>query len=267
MSGYLKRALADGDSPAGNWISIGHPSLSEVSTELGFDFVLVDTEHTTMSLETVENHVRAVDAADGPADAVIRVPSNDPIRIKRVLDTGAAGVMVPMVESADEAERIAEAVRYPPDGNRGIAGGRASRYGLEFQEYVENANDSVVTIAQIETRAGIQNAGEIARVDGVDALFVGPADMSAALDVFAEWEADELTDAIERVVAVAEETDTPVGTLTVDQSDISERVDQGFDFLIVGKDMSLFAAAATDAKETYESALGELSPSIPSEDD
>jgi len=143
MSGCLKRVLADGDCPAGNWISIGHPSLSEVSTEPGFDFVLVDTEHTTMSLETVENHVRAVDAADGPADAVIRVPSNGPTRIKRVLDTGAAGVTV---GPADEAERTAEAVRYPPDGNRGIAGGHASRYGLEFRECVENANDSVGTI-------------------------------------------------------------------------------------------------------------------------
>jgi len=267
MSGHLKRALENGDSPAGNWISIGHPSLSEVSTELGFDFVLVDTEHTTMGLETVENHVRAVDAADGSAEAVVRVPSNDEVRIKRVLDTGAAGVMVPMVESADEAERIAEAVRYPPDGIRGIAGGRASRYGLEFQDYVRSANDSVVTIAQVETRAGIQNVGEIARVDGVDALFVGPADMSASLDVFAEWEAKALDDAIERVVAAGAETDTPVGTLTVDQSDIDERVRQGFDFLIVGKDMSLFASAANGAKETYESALADVSPSLPSEND
>jgi 2-dehydro-3-deoxyglucarate aldolase/4-hydroxy-2-oxoheptanedioate aldolase len=267
MSDHLKRALENDDNPAGNWISIGHPSLSEVSAELGFDFLLVDTEHTTMSLETVENHVRAVDAADGKTDAVIRVPSNDPIRIKRVLDTGAAGVMVPMVESADEAEQIAEAVQYPPDGIRGIASGRASRYGLEFQKYVENANDDVVTIAQIETRVGLQNVGEIARVDGIDALFVGPADMSAALDVFAEWEAQELNDAIERVVAVGEETNTPVGTLTVDQSTIEERVEQSFDFLIVGKDMSLFASAAGEAKDTYEAAVSEVSTSIATEED
>ena len=186
MSGQLKEALARFEQPTGNWISIGHPSVTEVSAELGFDFVLVDTEHTTMSLETVENHVRAVDAAAGKTEAVVRVPSSDIVRVKRILDTGAVGVMVPMVESADEAERIVEAVRYPPEGVRGIAGGRASQYGLDMEEYVATANDSVVTIVQIETRAGLQNVGEIADVDGIDAVFVGPADLSGALDVFGD---------------------------------------------------------------------------------
>lgn len=268
MSDQLKRALAGFEHPAGNWISIGHPSVSEVSAELGFDFVLVDTEHTTMSLETVESHVRAVDAADGQTDAVIRVPSDDIVRVKRVLDTGAAGVMVPMVESADEAERIVEAVRYPPDGIRGIAGGRASRYGLNMEEYVAAANDSVVTIAQIETREGLQNVGEIAAVDGIDALFVGPADLSGALDVFGEWDSNRLSDAMNRVVRTAHEANVPVGTLTVDSSTIAPRVEQGFDFLIVGKDLSSFASAARKAKRTYESALADAneSPSPPVED-
>lgn len=268
MSDRLKRALTGFDHPAGNWISIGHPSVTEVSAELGFDFVLIDTEHTTMSLETVESHVRAVDAAEREADAVVRVPSDDIDRVKRILDIGAAGVMVPMVESADEADRIVEAARYPPEGVRGIAGGRASRYGLDMEEYVATANDSVVTIAQIETRAGLQNVGQIAAVDGIDALFVGPADLSGALDVFGEWDSNRLSDAMDRVVQTAHEANVPVGTLTVDSSTIESRVEQGFDFLIVGKDLSLFASAARKAKRTYESALAdaEESPSPPIED-
>lgn len=257
MSGQLKEALARFEQPTGNWISIGHPSVTEVSAELGFDFVLVDTEHTTMSLETVENHVRAVDAAAGKTEAVVRVPSSDIVRVKRILDTGAVGVMVPMVESADEAERIVEAVRYPPEGVRGIAGGRASQYGLDMEEYVATANDSVVTIVQIETRAGLQNVGEIADVDGIDAVFVGPADLSGALDVFGDQNSKRLSDAMNRVVRTAHEVGVPVGTLTVDPSTIEPRVEQGFDFLIVGKDLSSFASAAREAKQTYESALAD----------
>ena len=173
-----------------------------MSASLGFDFLLIDTEHTTMSLETVENMVRAADAADGEAPTVVRVPWNDPVRIKRVLDIGVDGVMVPMVESADEARELVSATRYPPEGKRGIAAGRAADYGLHFEEYVRNADGSILTVVQIETETGLANVDEIAAVDGVDALFVGPADLSGSLGVFAQWESDRLADAIDDVVEI-----------------------------------------------------------------
>lgn len=257
MTDNLKRALESREHPVGTWISVGHPAIVEVNAALGYDFVLIDTEHTSMSLETVENLARAVEASDSTTEAIVRIPEGDPTRIKRVLDIGIAGVMIPMVESAAEARRLVEAGRYPPDGIRGIAGGRAATYGLDLPEYVREANGSILTIVQIETQAGIENVEEIAAVDGVDALFVGPADLSGALDVFAQWEDDELSDAIDRVLQAGENHDTAVGTLTVDPERIAGRVDDGFDYLIVGKDTAHLASSSRNAKSRYEQAVAD----------
>jgi 2-keto-3-deoxy-L-rhamnonate aldolase RhmA len=210
-----------------------------------------------MSLETVENMVRAADAAKGETPTVVRVPWNDPVRVKRVLDIGVDGVMVPMVETADEASELVSATRYPPEGKRGIAAGRAADYGLHFEEYVHKADGSILTIVQIETEAGLANVDEIAAVNGVDALFVGPADLSGSLGVFGEWESDRLVDAIEDVVAAAREADTPVGTLTLERTDITVRIEQGFDFLIVGKDTATLVAANREALAEYDRARKE----------
>jgi len=255
MSDSLIRQLRDDTRPVGTWISIGDPSVAEMSASLGFDFLLVDTEHTTMSLETVENIVRAIDAADSGTETVVRVPWNDPVRIKRVLDIGVDGVMVPMVETAREARDLVEATQYPPEGIRGIAAGRAADYGLHFEEYVRNANGSILTIVQIETETGLENVGNIAAVEGIDALFVGPADLSGSLGVFGEWDSERFVNAIDEVITTGIDSDTPVGTLTLETNDIPVRLDQGFDFLIIGKDIATLAAANRDALEEYERML------------
>jgi 2-dehydro-3-deoxyglucarate aldolase/4-hydroxy-2-oxoheptanedioate aldolase len=252
MNRGLKSAFERGDDPLGTWLSIGHPVVAEVSALGGFDFLLLDTEHTSMSLETVENMVRAVEATEGRTEMVVRVPANDPVRIKRVLDIGAPGIMVPMIESAADARAFVEATRYPPDGVRGIATGRATAYGREFLSYVAEANDRLLRIVQIENRAGLSNAEEIAAVDGVDALFVGPADLSGALGVFAEWDADDLTAAMERVVDAGRTAGVPVGTLTVDPDDIEMRLDQGFDFLVVGKDTASLLGTHEQLRARYD---------------
>jgi 2-dehydro-3-deoxyglucarate aldolase/4-hydroxy-2-oxoheptanedioate aldolase len=250
----LKQKFEDGRNVVSAWLSIGHPAVAEVTAAQGFDFVLIDTEHTSMSLETVENMSRGVDASDGETEAIVRVPSTDPVQIKRVLDIGVAGVMVPMVETAAEAREIVEATRYPPEGIRGIASGRATEYGDDFQEYVKSANDSIVTIVQIESERGLGNAADIAAVDGIDAVFVGPADLSANLGIFAEWENDQLIDAIETVIQAGDRADVPVGTLVIDSDDITMRVEQGFDFLIVGKDTNHLATANASIRQQYEAA-------------
>ncbi|ELZ27970.1 4-hydroxy-2-oxovalerate aldolase [Halogeometricum pallidum JCM 14848] len=250
----LKQRFASESDVVGAWLSIGHPTVAEVTASQGFDFVLVDTEHTPLGLETVENMSRGVDAVEGETETVVRVPSADPVRIKRVLDIGVAGIMVPMVETASDARQVVEATRYPPNGIRGVASGRAAEYGDEFKQYVESADDSITVVVQIETQTGLDNAADIAAVDGVDAVFVGPADLSANLGVFAEWENDRLNEAIDRVVAAGERTDVPVGTFVVDPDDIEMRVDQGFDYLIVGKDTSHLSSANEAVRERYEAA-------------
>ncbi|SEH42102.1 2-dehydro-3-deoxyglucarate aldolase/4-hydroxy-2-oxoheptanedioate aldolase [Halopenitus malekzadehii] len=251
----LKQRFQTEPNLAGAWLSIGHPTVAEVTATHGFDFVLIDTEHTPLTLETVENMSRAVDAADGDTETLVRVPSDDPVRIKRVLDIGVAGIMVPRVETAAAARDVIDAVRYPPEGMRGVASGRAATYGDDFQQYVETADEEITTVVQIETPTGLENVREIAAVEGIDAVFVGPADLSANLGIFAEWENDRLDAAIDQVVTAGAAADIPVGTLVVNPDDIEMRVQQDFDFLIVGKDTSHLSAANDRIRSRYEDAV------------
>ncbi|QRV17676.1 aldolase (plasmid) [Haloterrigena salifodinae] len=262
----LKQKFHTETDIAGAWLSIGHPTVAEVTATEGFDFVLIDTEHTPLTLETVENMSRAVDGADGETETLVRVPSNDPVRIKRVLDIGVAGIMVPMIETADEARDVVDAVTYPPNGIRGVASGRASAYGDDFQEYVETANESIATVVQIETQTGLDNAREIAAVDGIDAVFVGPADLSANLGIFGEWENDRFDDAIERVVSASDAADVPVGTFVVDPGDIEMRVEQDFDFLIVGKDTNHLSSGNEQIRRRYAETVSQQAAPSMSED-
>ncbi|WP_158059183.1 HpcH/HpaI aldolase family protein [Halorussus halophilus] len=250
----LKRRLDDGDSVVGQWLAIGHPTVAERCAPHA-DFVVVDTEHTPTTLESVTNVVRAAEATAGETASLARVADNDPVRIKRVLDTGVSGVLVPMVESAEQAREAVEAVRYPPDGVRGIAGSRANEYGDAIDAAVESAGTELTTIVQIETERAVDTAAEIAAVEGVDALLVGPADLSGNLGVFGEHESEVFTQAIESVLAGASDAGTPVGTLATDDAEIQLWADYGFDFQIVGTDIGYLGAGAEQAKETYEDVM------------
>lgn len=246
--------LRAGDPLAAGWVSIGHPRVAEITALAGYDFVIVDVEHSPMTLETVDDIARAVERRGMPA--VVRVPWNDPVELKRVLDIGVAGVMVPMVETVEEAERAVEAMRYPPDGIRGVAGSRATNYGLEFAEYVESAGDALVTILQVETVEGVQNAGAISAVDGVDSLFVGPSDLSTSLGVPGDWQDGAVLDAIDRVLR---DSEVPVGTIGVNDEDIVRWVERGFDWVIAGVDSRSLLATAQSAVESFERAAARRS--------
>lgn len=256
MSERLKTAFRTNRYLSATWLSVGSPTIAEVSAAAPFDFVLVDTEHTTTTLETVENVHRAIEAAPGDTGSVVRVPWNDPVYLKRVLDVGVSGVMVPMIDTVEEAESLVDSLRYPPEGSRGIASGRASGYGSDFRSYVERASETFVTIAQIETLEGLENVEGIAAVEGIDALFAGPADLSGALGCFGEWESERFLEAMDRVIAAGNAADVPVGTLTVEPEDAPERVEQGFDFQIIGKDTTSLREANERALDLYDRATG-----------
>ncbi|WP_423746208.1 aldolase/citrate lyase family protein (plasmid) [Haladaptatus sp. SPP-AMP-3] len=249
----LPTAIRAGDAAVGSWISIGHPAVAEMCAELGFDFVVIDAEHTAMSFETVETLARAVDAASGTTEPLVRVADDDPARLKRVLDTGVSGVIVPMVETGAQARGIADATRYPPDGTRGVAGSRASRYGRNLADYFERANDERLVVAQIETESGVENADDIAAVDGIDALFVGPADLSASLGRFGDT--GSLDTEISAVLDAAHDADVPVGSIALDPEDVERWVVVGFDFQVVGIDTDYLLDGASRAKRTYEDAV------------
>lgn len=231
------------------------PGDSRSGRESGFDFVLIDTEHTAMSLETVAQLVRAAAASLGELGVIVRPAWNDLVQIKRILDIGIDGIIVPMIDTPDAATELVRAMRYPPDGHRGVASGRAAGYGQNFVDYVAEEHRSLLTIAQIETPTGVEHAADIAAVDGINALFVGPADLSASLGVFAEWDAPELTDAMARTIEAGADSDTPVGTLTVREADVKDRVERGFDFQVAGKDMTTLIETGERIRKAYEESV------------
>ena len=250
----LRDRLQPGEYAVGNWISIGHPAVAELCAR-GFDFVVVDTEHTDIGFETVGNVLRAIDGIEDDIPALVRVPWNDPVRIKRVLDLGATGVVVPMVETAAEAQRAVEATRYPPEGVRGVAPSRASNYGRGFGDYFERANDEVVTVVQIESERAVENASGIVDVDGVDAILVGPGDLSASLDVFGKWESDRFREALARVVDASHEAGRPIGLFATGAEDIQNWVNAGADFVVAGADVFYLEAGSDDALDAFEAAV------------
>jgi 2-keto-3-deoxy-L-rhamnonate aldolase RhmA len=259
MGGDLSARLAAPEAVVGNWLSLDSPTIAEVYAELGTDFVLIDTEHTPLSLETVAETVRAVDAASTGTDAVVRVPDANPTRIKRVLDLGVDGLMVPMVETADAARAVVEATRYPPEGARGVGVGRANRYGLEIAERLESAGDRLTTIVQIETGEGVDNAAAIAAVDGVDSLFVGPADLSASFGSFGDWTDERFEGAVGRVIDASHDAGLPAGTLAIGDEQIERWAGYGFDYVIVGYDVGYLIEGSRRARETYLAAVDEES--------
>ncbi|MFB6092636.1 MAG: HpcH/HpaI aldolase/citrate lyase family protein [Haloquadratum sp.] len=253
MSDEFTAELRACEPLAGCWLSIGHPASAELLAGVGFDFAVLDGEHTEMTLEALATVVRAVEAAGTDTVPIVRVASNDPTEVKRVLDLGPAGVMVPAVETAGEAERAVDACTYRPQGRRGVAGYRAADYGASLEEYVESASEEVLTIVQVESARGVENVEEIAAVDGVDALFIGPVDLSASLGVFGEYTAEPFCEAVDRIVAAADEAGCPVGTLATSREQVAARDDWGVDFLAMGPDLAFLAETASGYLADYRS--------------
>lgn len=253
----LKERLRDMEPVVGSWLSIGHPAVAELMAMSEFDFVLIDMEHTPISVRGVQRLVRAIEATDGPTTPVVRVPAADPMWVQRVLDTGVTNVMVPKVDTPEEAAEFVDNARYPPEGTRGIAGSRATGYGRSFEEYVSSVNDDVLVIAQIETKSGIDNAAEIAGTDGITALFVGPADLSGALGRFGQKQSDAYAQAVRAIIECAHQHDVPTGTFSSDETGVRRGIDRGFDFAIAGKDASHLVAGCRSAKTAFFEAVAE----------
>lgn len=173
----FKRALAAGKPQIGLWLSLASPAATEVAAGAGFDWLLLDMEHAPNELPDIAHHLRA--AEGGTAEPVVRVPWNDAVMVKRLLDIGARSLLFPFVQSAEEARRAVAATRYPPYGIRGFAGTtRANRYG-RIPDYAKRASDEICVLVQCETRKAVADIPAIAALDGIDGIFIGPADLAA----------------------------------------------------------------------------------------
>jgi 4-hydroxy-2-oxoheptanedioate aldolase len=237
----------------GTWCSLGDPAVAEIAAGGDVDFAVVDTEHAPLGLETVADCLRAVAARD--CRSVVRVPWNDPVRIKRLLDLGPDGLLVPMVDDAAAAREAVAATRYPPEGVRGVAAARAADYGRDFESYVADGHRDLSVVVQIEREAAVENAADIAAVDGVDALFVGPADLSTSLGCFPDFGAPEFVAAVEAVLSAGETAGVPVGTLGTTPEGIRSLGSLGFDFLVAGADFTHLVEGQRRAVGTAEDVL------------
>ncbi len=266
----LRARALNGDLLCGTWLNLASPLTSELAAQCGFDWLLIDREHGAGDDETLLHQMQAIDTSESIACPIVRVTENEPFLIKRVLDLGAGGVMVPYVNTAEEARKVVAAVRYPPQGTRGVARfTRAAGFSRNFDAYFAHANDDLLTIVQIETVEAVANAAEIAGVDGVDVLFVGPLDLSVNLGVAGQLSHPNFRAAIQKVIAAAQSAGKMSGTLLGSIDQIAPAVADGYTFLAVGSDGGMvangmkilseaFAAARPQEKHTKEKHTEEI---------
>lgn len=238
----FKHALAAGERQIGLWCSLCSNITVELVSDSGFDWLLLDTEHSPNELPAVLSQLQA--ARGGTATAIVRPSSNDPVQIKRLLDIGAPGLLIPYVQTVEEARRAVEATRYAPAGFRGVTGsGRASRYG-RVPGYLQKAESEISVLLQVETREAMGALEAIASVDGVDGIFIGPADLSTSYGYHGNWTGPEMQavikDAAERLAKLGK----PAGILTANEDEARRFIEWGYSFVAVGADLGLLRNAA-----------------------
>lgn len=224
----LKRSLAAGNVPLGLFIGIPSPALVELAAASGYDFVIIDAEHGAIGVESAEHMIRAAQAFG--IEPIVRVPQNERGVIQPYLDAGAGGIQVPMIGTRADAERAVALARYAPAGSRGLAGNRGARYGQIGQRYTAESNERTMVILQIETAQAVPEAAAIASVDGVDAVFIGPSDLSQSLGRAGDYAAPEVQDAIAQIAGKARGI-RPCGILARTGAEARELAGQGFSFI------------------------------------
>ena len=240
----LKARLAAGRPVIGCWSHLVSPIAAEVVALAGYDFVIIDNEHGPTSLYESTLIMQAVSTT--PTATMMRVPWNEPVYIKRALDTGIEGVMIPAVEDADAARRAVAACRYPPEGIRGVAYAltRAADYGLKRAEYAEKANDNLLVMCQVESARTVDNIADIAAVDGVDSLFIGPFDLSASMGKPGRFDDAEVADALVRAEAGILASGKTLGGICKPGDTLEAMLARGYRLIIGSSDVTLLRDAA-----------------------
>jgi len=238
----FKHAIAKGETQIGLWCSLCSPITAEIVSHSGFDWLLLDTEHSPNEVPDVLAQLQAVQA--GTASAIVRPAWNDIVLIKRFLDIGAQSLLIPFVQTPEEARRAVEATRYPPAGIRGITGsGRASRYG-RVQDYLKNASREICLLVQVETRSALDQIEAIASVDGIDGVFIGPNDLAASFGHIGNWGHPEVQAALEEAARRLKKIGKPAGILTPNEEEAKRFIQWGYTFVAVGADLGLLARGA-----------------------
>ncbi len=225
----------------GSWINTGNPVVAEIMSASGFDFLVVDAEHSAVDLPQAQMIFQAIRAGNPECIPMVRLPGNAYADTKRYLDAGAMGVIAPLVNSGEEAKELVRSVKYPPLGDRGVGYGRSHGYGFSFDEYMGTANESTFVCVQIEHIRGVENLDEILSVEGVDAAFIGPYDLSASMGITAQFEHPDYTKAVKRILDKCREYDVMPGIHVVqpDPVEVKRRLEEGFSMIAYSLDITM----------------------------
>ena len=245
MRNQLRRRFRDGEQTFGLWVTVESPSITEVAVALALDWVCIDMEHGHLGFQEVIGHLRAVRGSD--TAALVRVPGLEMSAIKRALDMGAHGVIVPYARSRDEVETAFSYGRFPPGGVRGVSGDRAVKWGLGADDYLRCADEETLIIPLIETREAVDEIDAILDIPGLEAIFFGPADMSASYGYLGQWEGPGVAERILEIRAKAEAKGIAAGVLSRSVEDAVRRRDQGFRMVGLGADMPLMIRAIRES--------------------
>lgn len=243
----FKRRLKAGEKQIGLWLALGEAGAAELCAASGYDWLLIDGEHGPNTVQTILAQLRAVAAY--PVSPIVRAASGSAVEIKQLLDIGAQSLLIPMVETVAQARDLWAAMRYAPEGRRGLATlTRAARW-TRVPDYLHHAHEELCLVAQIETRAGLENLEAIAAVPGIDALFIGPNDLAASLGF--RGHPEDIEGVVEKAIARILAAGKPAGIFTLDEASAKRYLSLGCSFVSVGSDATLLAAAVDTLRNRF----------------
>lgn len=246
MPASLKDALRQNQTLIGTLVTTSSPEVAEVLALAGFDWLFIDLEHGSLSIQDAQKVIQAI---AGRCFTVVRVADATTENVKRVLDTGCDGIIAPHVNSADEARKIVALAKYPPDGERSVGLGRAQGYGLNFADYIASANAQTVVVVQIEHKDAVTNVDEILQVEGTDALFIGPYDLSGSMGILGQVSDARVVAAIDKVRSACARTNVSFGIFCTTADQASAAIKTGAHIVAVGTDLMHMANSARTALE------------------
>lgn len=235
----LKSKLSRSELTIGSWVTLGHPAIAEIMAAAGFDWLVLDMEHSVLELSEVQAIIQVLEGKRCPA--IVRLTSNHPDQIKRVMDAGATGVMVPMIKSAADAEAAVDSVYYPPRGQRGVGLARAQGYGASFSTYRQWLEENAVIVAMIEHIDAVRAIDNILSVPGIDAYIIGPYDLSGSMGRPGDLDHPDVQKAIAQVLEAGRRAHKPGGIHVIepDPQALQQRIEAGFNFLGYGLDIRI----------------------------
>ncbi len=252
----IKNKLHKNEVVLGSWITLAHPGIAEIMASSGFDWLAIDLEHSTITIKEAEELIRVISLSN--VTPLVRLTSNNEEQIKRVMDAGADGVIVPMIKTVDDVMRVVDAIKYPPQGKRGVGLARAQGYGARFDEYLDWQKDNSIIIIQIEHIDAVNNLEALLAIDEVDGFIIGPYDLSASMGIPGQFDHADFIVVMKKITEIASQTEVPSGIHIIepDVEQIKRRIEDGYQFIAYSLDIRMLDVSCSNAVNTFSELVG-----------